>query len=250
MNIPLILKEYLGKELLQAKDLNEYLTRSAIVTVEIDEKLIIDLIVFIPNQIFFGDFTDKFGDCFVVNHQEQLPHIFTRFKSFQWLMKDFSNRSNIALWIFQNSIVLQDPDGTFSKIVKEQSALFEQNLTNTIKRKYIEFRSDRHNMRQVVYHKNRLSTNLLRSNVIKLALEILILAHGKPYPYKKWLTAEATKLDANRKIINICNEFANESDYDRIISLSDDLVSGISDIVLSKNRLPPNIIKEWWLHLK
>lgn len=244
------LKAYLNEELLQIKELNKYLTQSAIVTVELDEKLIFDLIAFVPDQIFNGEFVEKFGDCFVVSHQKILPHIFTRFKNFQWLKADFSNRLNIALWIFQNSVVLQDPDGTFSRIVENQSVLFEKNLTNSIRRKYIEFRSDRHNLRQVIYHKDRLSIELLRSNTIKLALEIMILAHGKPYPYKKWLATEAAKLDANRTVIKICNEYAKESDLDRIILLSDDLVSITADILLSKNRLSPNIIKEWWLHLK
>ncbi len=250
MDLSLKLIEYFNKELLRIDELNEYFLKSAIVSVELDEKLILDLIVFIPDQVFDNEFTRKFGDCFVVNHQKQLPHIFTRFKSYKWLRDDFSNRPSIALWIFQNSIVIQDPDGSFRKIVQKYSKIFKHNLENTIRKKYIEFRSDRHNLRQVVSHKDMLSIDIIRANVIKLALEILILANEKPYPYKKWLVNEATKYDANNEVCKICNELSKASDLDTIITLSDKLVAKVADTLLQKTKLPPPIINEWWLHLK
>jgi hypothetical protein len=248
MNLSLKLKNYFNEELLQIKELRKFFFDSAVVTVELDEKLILDLIVFIPDQLFNNEFVENFGDCFVVNHQKQLPHIFTRFKSYQWLKNDFSNRLNIALWIFTNSIVIQDPDGSFRKILREYSEIFRCNLDDAIRRKYIEFRSDRHNLRQVIFHKNKLSIDIIRANVAKLALEILILANGNPYPYKKWLEDEAAKYDG--EICRICNEFTKETNLEHIITLSDQLVSSVANTLLEKTKLPPQVINEWWLHLK
>jgi hypothetical protein len=248
MDLSSKLKKYFDEELSQIKELRKYLLDSAVVTVELDEKLILDLIVFIPDQLFENEFVENFGDCFVVNHQKQLPHIFTRFKSYQWLKNDFSNRLNIALWIFTNSIVIQDPDGSFRELLRRYSEIFKCNLNDTIRRKYIELRSDRHNLRQVVFHKDKLSIDIIRANVAKLALEILILANDNPYPYKKWLADEAFKYDG--EVCALCKEFTSELDLDRIITISDKLVSKVANTLLKKSKLPPQVINEWWLHLK
>ncbi len=250
MDNTLKLKQYFEEKLLPIKYLQNYLMESSIVSVELDEKLIFDLIVFVPDQIFNNEFIPQFGDCFVVNGQEQLPHVFTRFKSYQWLLKDFSNRIPIALWIFKQSIVIQDPEEEFKRIVHEHSLLFKQNRENIIRHKYIEFRSDRHNLRQAVFHQDKLAIEILRANVVKIALEILILAHGKPYPYKKWLTSEALKFDKDINIIDTCHRFTRETDINEIITISDNLVSKITDILTTDSNLSHQLIREWWLHLK
>jgi hypothetical protein len=136
------LRRYFEDELMSIDNLRKYLPRSTIVSVEVDEKLIIDLIVFIPDQIYNSEFVERHGECYVVNDQKQLPHVFTRFKSYQWLLHDFSKRLAIALWIFQNAIVVNDPDDTFKRIVQSQSEIFHRNLVDIIRKKYIEFRSE------------------------------------------------------------------------------------------------------------
>lgn len=250
MDWSLRLRQYFEDELMRIDNLREYLPRSTIVSVEIDERLIIDLITFVPNQIFNGEFVEKHGDCYVVNDQKQLPHVFTRFKSYQWLLDDFSKRLAIALWIFQNAIIVNDPDDAFRKIVRSQSEIFNRSLVDIIRKKYIEFRSDRHNLRQAIFHQDKLAVNMLRANVAKLALEILILVNGKPYPYKKWLAIEASKYDANHGIREACLRFTSEEDPDKIIAQSDELVGKISDVFLSNTNLPEQLVKDWWLHLE
>lgn len=249
MNNTLKLKKYFEEKLFLIKDLQKYLTKSAIVSVELDEKLIFDLIVFVPDQIFNNEFITQFGDCFVVNDQEQLPHVFTRFKSYQWLLNDFSRRLPIALWIFKQSIIIQDPEENFDKIVRKHSNLFKQNREKIIRQKYIEFRSDRHNIRQAIFHQNKLAINILRANVVKIALEIFILAHGEPYPYKKWLSSEAMNFDKKIGIINTCIEFVQETNNKKIITISDELVNKIANILKTNSNLSSKFINEWWLHL-
>lgn len=250
MDWKLWLRRYFEDELMSLDDLHKYLPRSTIVSVEVDEKLTIDLIAFVPDQIFNSEFIKKHGDCYVVNDQKQLPHVFTRFKSYQWLLDDFSKRLTIALWIFQNAIVVNDPDDAFGRIVQSQSEIFNRSLVDIIRKKYIEFRSDRHNLRQAVFHQDKLAINMLKANVAKLALEILILVNGKPYPYKKWLASEALKYNVSHGVLEDCLRFTSEEDPYKIIAQSDELVAKISDILLLNTNLPTQLVTEWWLHLR
>ena len=250
MDWELKLRQYFEDELMSTDDLHKYLPRSTVVSVEVDEKLIIDLIVFIPDQIFNSEFVNKYGDCYVVNDQKQLPHVFTRFKDYQWLLNDFSRRLAIALWIFQNAIIINDPYDTFRRIVQIQSEMFNRRLTDIIRNKYIEFRSDRHNLRQAIFHQDKLAVDILRANVVKLALEILILANGRPYPYKKWLAPEASKFDVGHGVLESCFKFTNEENPSKIMSWSDELVSKTSDVLLANTNLPAQLATEWWLYLK
>lgn len=243
------LRKYFEEKLLVKDDLRKYLEASSVVTVELDRELIYDLIVLVPDQMFEGDFMTQFGECFVVNDQEYSPHVFTRFKSYQWLLKDLSHRLPIALWIFTHAVVIQDPEGTFGRILHRHNVLFKQKVKGIIRRKYIEFRSDRHNLRQAVHHCDGLAIDLLRANVIKLAMEILMLAHGQPYPYKKWLPPEALKFEQGSELVRTCTEFMIEQDAKKIIALSDDLVGKVVHMLSGDDSFSPDFLNQWWLHL-
>lgn len=243
------LRKYFEEKLLVKDDLRKYLEVSAIVTVELDQELIYDLMVIVPDQMFESDFRTQFGECFVVNDQEYSPPVFTRFKSYQWLLKDLSHRLPIALWIFKHAVVIQDPEGAFDAILRQHNVLFEQEVKGIIRRKYIEFRSDRHNLRQAVHHSDDLAINLLKANVIKIAMEILMLAHGQPYPYKKWLPPEARKFEQGSELVQICTEFMVEKDAKKIITLSDGLVGRVVHILSGDDNFSPGLLNQWWLHL-
>ena len=94
-----------------------------------------------------------------------------------------------------------------------------------------------------------LAVDLLRANVIKIALEILILSHGKPYPYKKWLPSEAKKLKKGQDIVFICEVFVKETNLKKVISLSDELVDKIVKILADNSSLSSGLLNQWWLHL-
>src|SRR3989338_3726978 len=168
--IELELKRYFFDKLLSITSLKEYLEVSSVVSVEIDQKVVYDLMVFVPDNLFEGRFKAQFGESFVVNDKEHSPPVFTRFKNHQWLRRDFSNRLPIALWIFRQAIVINDPCGIFEKIISDYNVVFAKCAKDIVRRKYIEFRSDRHNLRQAVYHCDDLAVNLLRANVVKIAI--------------------------------------------------------------------------------
>lgn len=244
------LKRYFEEKLLSMQNLREYLDASSVVSVELDPDIVYDLIVLVPDQVFETRFKNQFGECFVVNSQEHVPPVFTRFKSYGWLRKDFSSRLPIALWIFKRSVVLQDPKMDFETILGEYDVIFAKKRKEILRRKYIEFRSDRHNLRQAVYHHDDLAMELLRANVVKIAIEILILAHGQPYPYKKWLPSEAKKYEGGPNIVGICTKFMQESEPKKLIALSDELVGKIVERLTSDNDFSIAFLTEWWLHLK
>ena len=243
------LKKYFEENLLSKSDLRKYLELSSVVSVELDQELVFDLMVLVPDAVYNDEFRTMFGDYFVIDNQQHAPPVFTRFKNHQWLRNDLSKRLPISLWIFGKSIIIQDPQGLFKIIVGEHSTTFHQNCVDIIRRKYIEFRSDRHNLRQAVYHDSQLAIQLLKANVIKLAMEIFILAHGKPYPYKKWLPAEATKFDKGTELICSCNVFMSEMNRKQLIDLSDELVVRMVDILGVTDMFSSNFLNQWWLHL-
>jgi len=247
--IELELKRYFFDKLLSITSLKEYLEVSSVVSVEIDQEIVYDLMVFVPDHLFNSRFKTQFGESFVVNDKEYSPPVFTRFKNYQWLRKDFSNRLPIALWIFRQAIVANDPCGRFKKIISDYSVVFARCVKDIIRRKYIEFRSDRHNLRQSVCHRDDLAINLLRANVVKIAIEILILANDQPYPYKKWLPFEAKKYEGGSEIVQTCIKFIKEKDNQKVIVLSDDLVSKIVDTLARKNCFSLSFLNQWWLHL-
>ena len=232
------------------QNLREYLDVSSVVSVELDPSIVYDLMVLVPDQVFEASFKNQFGECFVVNHHELTPAVFTRFKSYGWLRKDFSSRLSIALWIFKRSVVVQDPKMGFGSILDEYDAIFANKRKEILRRKYIEFRSDRHNLRQAVYRHDGLATELLKSNVVKIAIEILILAHGQPYPYKKWLPSEAEKYEGGSDLVGLCTKFMQESEPEKLIALSDELVSKIVERLIPDNDFSIAFLNEWWLHLK
>lgn len=175
MDLKANLSEYVTKKLRNDDSLRNYLERSSVVSIELDEGILYDLMIFLPDTLFEDDFKLNLGECFVVNDQEHAPTVFTRFKSYQWLRRDFAQRLPIALWIFRRSMIIQDPANAFGKILEEHNVLFQKSLRDILKRKYIELRSDRHNMRQTIQHGDSLATNILKANIVKIALEMLYM---------------------------------------------------------------------------
>lgn len=249
MNIESWLGEYYQRKLLSEVAVGKYVEQSSVVTIELDEGVVYDLMVLVPDNVFDAEFTGRFGECFVLNDQECAPPVFTRFKSHAWLRRDFERRLAIALWIFGKSVVIHDPGGMFSSVVSEYKSMFERNLEGIIKRKYVEFRSDRHNLRHTVHHQDGLVCDILKANIVKLAAELQMLSQGKPYPYKKWLVYEVGKSDEGKHLLAISRRFIETRDPTDIILTSEELVQSVIHFLNRDGLLPSNFLAEWWLHL-
>lgn len=81
MNTDSELRVYYERKLLSASGLGKYFEQSSVVSVELDEKIIYDLLVLMPDEVFAGDFKREFGDCFVLNDQKNSPSLRRKKKS-------------------------------------------------------------------------------------------------------------------------------------------------------------------------
>jgi hypothetical protein len=214
-----------------------------------DPDLVRDLLIVLPDERF-ENFKTSLGSNYVVDDHDAVPPIFVRFKSYEWLRRDFARRLPVALWIYQHSRVLRDPQDRFTDILRAQSEAFKEQLPSILRRKYLEFRTDRHNLRHTVPAGMDLATRLIKASVVKLALELTLLAEGRPYPYKKWLFwAVEKEAIQGREIVNLITRFWDEADKDQIIVLSDQLVAKVSSICAQSGFIPGDVTTKWWLHL-
>ena len=214
-----------------------------------DPDLVRDLLIVLPNERFVN-FEADFGPNYVVDDHDVVPPVFVRFKSYEWLERDLLRRLPVALWIYQHARVLRDPQGKFANFLRTQSEAFKEQLPSILRRKYLEFRTDRHNLRHTVPASMGMATRLIKSSAVKLALELTLLAEGKPYPYKKWLFwAAEQETVQGREIVNLATRFWDETDKNQIIALSDQLVAKVASICVQSGFVPEDVTTRWWLHL-
>lgn len=226
-----------------------YLKQSAILLTELDPDIVWDIIV-LMSDFEFSEFVSRYGPSFVVDDHEHDPPIFTKFRSFSWVENDFQARLPIALWIYQNSLIVQDPQGEFQSILARYEISFSQSLTNFICKKYLEFRTERHNLRQAVAKKRAVAIPVIKATVVKLALEICLLVEKKPYPYKKWLPEIAkTQSCCGQTIYAVVEMFLEEKDGEKTIKISEELVCKIKH-ALASIEFAPDLLERWWLYLE
>ena len=248
--------EYLKSNLACRPEVARFLDKAAVVWYassafmeKYDPSVVRDFLVLLPDQLF-EEFKSELGQNFVVDDHDTVPPVFVRFKSYEWLSRDFGRRLPIALWIYQNARILRDPEKKFIDILHDQTEVFKGQLPIILRRKYIEFRTDRHNLRHTVSTGMDLATQLIKANVVKLALELTLLAEERPYPYKKWLfwTAER-EATQGKEVINLATRFWEETEKEQIITLSDQLVAKIASICAQSGLVPENVTTKWWLQL-
>lgn len=246
----LLIRKYIENKVCKTQELAPYIKESSILWIENDPGLVWDIMVLLPDNLF-SEFINQYGECFVIDDHEHLPWIFIRVKDLQWLENDFKNRFPIALWVYENSLVLQDKEGRFVKILQEQKKVFAETIHKILERKYLEFRTERHNLRHALERKNMISTAIIKATIVKLVLEMSFLVEEKPYPYKKWLPL-AAEYDTNngKKLLKISRDFLNSDVPTIIIDLSDQLVSEMVKILTKTKIFPKNFLQKWWLYLK
>lgn len=256
MDQKLLTLEYISVKLALRPELVNILEAAAIVWYasssfieKYDPIVVRDLLIVLPDEIFV-QFEVKHGKSFVVDDHEVVPPVFARIKNFNWLDQDFARRLPLALWIYQHAIVLKDPDEHFARMLHLQQERFIQSVPAILRSKYLEFRTERHNLRHNLADETELANRLIKAVVVKLALEIIFLAEKKPYPYKKWLFWATKKETANgTKVLDLAQKFWDEKDKDLTITLSDQLVEKIASIVIKSGLLSEDIANRWWLYL-
>lgn len=225
-----------------------FLTSSIILLIEDDPNIVRDILVLIPNTEY-GKFVDCYGPHFVVDDHDYEYPIFTKFRNLEWMKDDLKSRLSIALWIYQNSLVIQDPQREFVRLLDYYQSVFQQALPVLIKHKYIEMRAERHNLRQAISRDRKIAIPIIKATVAKLAMEISLLADNQPYPYKKWLPEVARNSHMGRVIYPLVEAFLGEKNGEKIIAISEEIIESMRNF-LSKNWLSSNLLNRWWLYLK
>lgn len=250
------MNEYLQTQLARKPELARFLDDAAVVwyassafVERYDPSLVRDFLVVLPDERF-EDFKTNLGSNYIVDDHEIVPPAFVRFKSHEWLRRDFARRLPVALWIYQHARMLRDPQGRFADILRTQTEAFKEQLPSILRRKYLEFRTDRHNLRHTVPAGMNLATRLIKASVVKLALELTLLAEGRPYPYKKWLFwAAEQEATQGQEVINLATRFWDETDNNQVIALSDQLVAKVASICAQSGLVLEDVTSKWWLHL-
>lgn len=248
--------EYLQTQLARKPGLAGFLDDAAVVWYAssafmewYDPDLVRDFLIVLPNERF-DDFKADLGPNYVVDDHDVVPPVFVRFKSYEWLERDFVRRLPVALWIYQHARVIRDPNRKFVDILCVQSEAFKKQLPSILRRKYLEFRTDRHNLRHTVPANMDPATRLIKASVVKLALELTLLAEGQPYPYKKWLFWVAEReTTQGKEVINLATRFWDETDKELVIDLSDQLVAKVASICAQSGLVSEDVTTGWWLHL-
>lgn len=229
-------------------DVAEFFLRSSIILlIEDDPNIVRDILVLIPNMEY-GKFVDCYGHCFVVDDHDCEYPIFTKFRNLEWLEDDLKSRLPIALWIYQNSLIVQDPQGEFVRLLDYYQSVFQQVLPTLIRHKYIEMRTERHNLRQAISQNRKIAIPIIKVAVAKLSMEISLLADSQPYPYKKWLPEVVRNSHLGGVIYTLTETFLEEKNDEKTIAISEEIIASIKNF-LSKNWLPSDLLNRWWLYL-
>jgi len=242
-------RKYVFGTLYKKPILKKHMSQSSILLI-VKEDSIWDIMVFFLDDVFCEYFVKKVGKCFVIDDHDYDPWVFTRIKNYEWLRKDFSKRPSIALWIFGNALIIQDKDNRFSEILIEQRRRFYEAMPDFLTAKYIELRSERHNLRYALIKRRLLASKLIRATIVKLSLEICFLSERKPYPYKMLLPERSLVETVNGKdILQIGESFLKANKDESIIDLSEDLIQKIVSILRSTKMFSDFLLDNWWLHL-
>lgn len=236
------------REKLKTEVAESFFTSSVILLTEDDPNIVSDILVLIPNAEYWK-FVDCYGHHFVVDDHDYEYPIFTKFRNLEWLRDDLKSRISIALWIYQNSLVIQDPQREFARSLNYYQSIFQRTLPVLIRHKYIELRTERHNLRHAISRKREVAIPIIKATIAKLSMEISLLADNQPYPYKKWLPEVAMNSYLGSMIHNLVKAFLDEKDGEKTIIISEEIITSIKNF-LSKNWLPSDLLNSWWLYLK
>jgi hypothetical protein len=243
-------KRYITDILSSNPKLRDYIEESTILLNTYECDTVWDLMVLIEDNWFLYEFSHLYGEHFVLDDHKHDPPVFTRIKSYGWLTENFSKRLPVALWIFQNSIIIQEKEALFRRIISEQGNRLSQSIQDIIKRKYLELRGDRHNLRYSINRPDDMANALLKANIVKLCLELSLLANGKSYPFRALLPDHAKNDSVNgQKTFFLTQKFLAATDEKTVISLSDDLIEHVINVLRETGLYANDFLLRWWLYI-
>ncbi len=242
-------KKYVADKLATINELSDYIREASIIFNSYENDAIWDVHFLIETESYEKTFAPKNGRHFVVDDHDNSPPVFTKVRSLNWFIEDFAKRLPIALWIAQNSSVIND-NGKIREIIKENEIKFKSSLGTIARKKFLEMRSDRHNLRYSIIKSSNTATTLLKANIAKLCLELSLLAEGKSYPFRVLLPDYARKNSSiGDKLCELIDEFLLDVDAKSSIAKTEELIALVSRAIKQANILPNELLEKWWLNL-
>ncbi|MFA5232535.1 MAG: hypothetical protein WC410_02620 [Candidatus Paceibacterota bacterium] len=234
-----------------SKELEKYLCDASVFVTEYEDGQVYDVMVLIEDDNFINKFSFIYGPNFVVDKHVGGKDVFIRVKNYSWLEKDLSRRLPIALWILNNSTIIQEKGKKVTSMIGRYQNKFESFLEDIVRQKYLELRTERHNLRFSIRKKNNdIASIIIKSTIVKLCLEICLLLEKKPYPFKVLLPRVASEESKyGKEILDICKLFLESNDAEKSIILSDKLIKRLIDILVMDNSFPKDFLERWWLYL-
>jgi hypothetical protein len=231
-------------------EIKEYLLNASVLAIKYEDGKIYDIMIFLEDDIFTNQFSPIYGSNFVIDKHTNHYDIFIRIKNYSWIKKDFSRRLPIALWILKNSIILQEKEKKITSIINLYQNKFESMVVDMACQKYLELRSERHNLRFSLKRNDHVASTIIKATIVKLSLELCFLSERKPYPFKILLPQTATEQsEYGEEMLNICRSFLNSTIAEESIFLSDKLIQKLIDMLDKKLHLQNDFLEKWWLHL-
>ena len=250
-NITRECKQYIEQSLACRNELEEYIEQSTILLNSYEGNRVWDLMILMDSDWFKYEFAYLYSEHFIVDDHNHDRSVFARVKSYAWLEENFNMRLPVALWLFQNATIIQEHKNDFSRIIAKQKERFTANLSKIIRRKYLEMRGERHNLRYSAERPDDMSNTLLKSNIVKLCFELSLLAEGKPYPFGILLPGYArSKSSFGGDIFAVSSHFLAEIDPKKTIELSDRLIEKVSSALNSTGNFSSDFLSRWWLYLE
>jgi len=230
--------------------IKKYLEGATIIANVYENKTIYDVMILLRDDIFINQFSPIYGLNFVIDKHTDRHDIFIRFKNQSWLIEDLSKRLPIALWIWKNSIILQEKEQNITSLINRYEKKFESLVIEIARQKYLELRSERHNLRFSLKKNDFIASNIIKSTIVKLSLELCLLSEKKPYPFKILLPRIAVEQsEYGKEILKTCIDFLNSTNPNESIYLSDLLIKNLIDMLTKKLDLQNDFLQKWWLHL-
>ena len=243
-------KVYVAKILAKKIELADYINESTILLNVYENNKLWDVMIIMDDDLYKYEFAHLNSEHFVVDDHKHDPLVFTRVKSYKWLNEDFAKRLPVALWIFQNAAIIQKSGRQFTQIIAEQEKILTKKIQALIKRKYLEMRGERHNLRYSVVRIDDMANILIKANIAKLCFELSLLASGKPYPFRMLLPEYAKDNVVNgEKLFCLTQKFLTTTDAKKIIVLSDKLIEFVIKRLQEKNYFSNDFLRRWWLYL-
>lgn len=197
----------------------------------------------------FREFAEEHGSKYVLIDKKHQPEIFMRVKSYQWLREKFLDEPIICAWVYQESLIVQDPKGVCGEIINFGIERFKEQREQRAWEKYVEYRSHRHDLRSSLARNLEITVAFVRSAMVKSLLEFALLSQGNSYPYKKWLSLVVEREVSNsRTLVGLCRDFLVTDDKIKLLKLDMALLK--IAIMLGKGcGFKEKNLEEWWLHL-